>query len=101
VEGLYVITPTGFCERHVCACVGPAGEGLTGTRWFGVLWKREWMELGCGKGRRRAVRMGSYYAIDHFRNQVFAGGHVSFKQVSWYLRLPFCYFEFSSTFSKF
>jgi len=33
---------------------GPAGEEVTGTRWFDVLWKREWMELGCGNWRRRA-----------------------------------------------
>ncbi len=65
---------------------GPAGEvGVTGTRWFGVLWKREWTELGCEKGRRRGgpcIRMWSSYAIDYFRNQVFVGGHFSFKQVT-------------------
>ncbi len=54
---MYMITPTGFVGgmwfKLARARSGPAGEGVTGTMWFGVLWKREWMELGCGNWRRR------------------------------------------------
>ncbi len=58
VEGLYVHTnPDRFLWGGMWfklpVLVLDLLRGLTGTRWFGVLWKREWIELGCEKGRRR------------------------------------------------